>query len=453
MRRFSLGMTVSGPLMSNQTYSFESTDRGLDRARTQARNGQLAEAEGSYRKVLDEHPDQVEALRFVANAAISRGNAGEAVALLSRAVRADRSDTGALLELGVAYRNAQRMDEARSVLELALEQSHGRNATTRLLLANVMERDARPDMALLHYFRSILDAQTAGRWLDAATTEPGLQSMVLHAMRYVSTGRRKLFDDALERIREGGERAHAGRVDAALAYYLGEQSKPGVYADRQPTFLFLPDLGSDRFLANSLFDWLGQRTGQIASLDVEATACLDHGRQANASTPLFSLEAMADRNSTAAVAASAHWVAVCQHGTLEDAARQHAPRLVESLDGLPLVRIPGYAPDVAVLGLPPATRTPQRHGRSNAFCTVVITFSHSAPLQVTVGSQTRTLRAAESLIFDPSFEFSFASDGDTQARALVFDIWHPAVVPPERDALGALAAAAVAFDRRLQELT
>jgi aspartate beta-hydroxylase len=116
------------------------------------------------------------------------------------------------------------------------------------------------------------------------------------------------------------------------------------------------------------------------------------------------------------------------------------------------VQIPDYAPDAVILALPEATHSPSNRGRTNAFCTVVVAFSGSSPLLVTVGQETRRLQAGETLVFDSSFGFSFSAAGDAQARALVFEIWNPNVSSVERDALAALAITATAFDRRLQDL-
>ena len=51
--------------------------------------------------------------------------------------------------------------------------------------------------ALLAYYRAIIEAQRAGRWLDAGTTAPELLGRVTYAMRYVKAGRRRAFDAAL----------------------------------------------------------------------------------------------------------------------------------------------------------------------------------------------------------------------------------------------------------------
>jgi len=90
-------------MTSDQPFTFESTTNSdLEIARTFVRQGNLAEAERIYRQVAAAQPDQVEALRFLANAALSRGAPGEAVAILSRAAQVNRNDIWVLLELGVA---------------------------------------------------------------------------------------------------------------------------------------------------------------------------------------------------------------------------------------------------------------------------------------------------------------------------------------------------------------
>ncbi|MGH8192436.1 MAG: tetratricopeptide repeat protein [Rhodanobacteraceae bacterium] len=439
-------------MTSDPSFTFESTTNSeLEIARTHVRQGNLADAEQVYRQVAATQPDQVEALRFLANAALSRGNPGEAVALLSRAAKADRNDVGVLLELGVAYRSAQRMDEARSVFERATELSQGHNSTARLLLANVFELDDRPEMALPHYFRAILDAQAAGQWLNDSTTEPGLRQLVQHAMQYVTTGRRNLFHGALEPFRRGINAARLGRVDAALAAYLRDRTEPPADPRQQPTFLYIPDLGAKCFLDTASFDWLPGWSVRAATLGDEALACTTPAAE-TASPPLFSLEAMKGGQNAVIAPASEQQVPLYRRGAFDDRIRNRAPRLSETIDLAPLVHIPKYGPDAAILVLHPGVRTTPRRGRTNAFCTIVVAFSGSSPLQVMVGGETRQMRAAESLAFDPSFEFEYAAVGDAQARALILDVWNPNISPLERDALTALTAAVVDFDARLRDL-
>lgn len=439
-------------MASGPPFSFESTTNSeLEIARMHVRQGNLAEAERAYRQVAATQPDQVEALRFFANAALSRGNPGEAVAMLSRAAQVDRSNTGVLLELGLAYRSAQRLDEARSVFELVLESSKGRNTTARLLMANVLEEDKRPEQALLHYFRAIIDAQSEGQWLNDATTEPGLRRLVQHAMQYVSTERRKLFEGVLEPLRHGIDAARLGRVDTALAVYLRDRVEASADPRQKTTFLYIPDLGTQCFLDTTSLDWLPRWSARVCSLNNEAQACLEILTKNHDSSP-FSLASMTAGGGTDAALPMVRQVPVYQRGIFVDAIRGHAPGLIETLDAAPLARIPNYAPDVSILALQPGARTTPRYGRTNAFCTIVAAFSGSAPIEVTVGGDPRRLQANESLAFDPSFEFEFSATVDSPALVLVLDVWNPGVSTLERNALIALTTAAVNFDARLQDL-
>lgn len=434
---------------SDQPFSFESTNGAMEVARTHARHGRLPEAERLYQQIVAEHPDNIEALRFLANAALSRNEPGQAVGLLSRAAQVDRNNTGVLLELGLAYRNAQRMDEARSVFEGIIESSHGGNTTARLLLANVLESDDRPEQALLQYFRAIIDAQSKGQWLSDATTEPGIRRLVQHAMQYSAVERRKLFEHALEPLRRGIDAARLGRIEAALATYLREKGGPPEDPRQKPTFMYLPNLGAQRYLDPALFDWLADWSARVSLLGREALACQEAFAQPRSPRP-FSLESIAASHEN--TAAPVQHVPVYQHGIFFDSIKGHAPALCELVEAAPMVRIPNYAPDASIIAVQPGGHTVRHYGRTNAFCMVVVAFCDSAPLQVMVGGESRRLHANESLAFDPSFEFEFSAAGDSGSRALAIEVWNPGVSPLERDALTALSTTAVGFDTRLQEL-
>lgn len=434
-------------------FTFESsTSSELEIARTHVRQSNLAEAERVYRQVVATQPDQVEALRFLANAALSRGDPGTAVAMLSRAAQTNRNDLGVLLELGVAYRNAQRMDEARSVFERAVELSQGGNNTTaRLLLANVYELDGRPEMALPQYFRAILDAQTHGRWLDDSTTEPGLRQLVRHAMQYVDKGRHDLFGNTLEPFRQGINAARLGRVDAALATYLHERLDAAADPRQKPTFLHIPDPVATCFPDITAFDWLAEWSTSVSSLSNEAHVCVESMTEEPADVAPFSLDAMTAAHDTGSAVAPDQRIPFYQHGMFQDSMRDRAPQLSTFLDSAPLVRVPNYAPNAEIMVLQPGIGTAILRGRTNAFCTVITAFAGSGSLKVTVGGESRQLVEGRTLVFDPSFGFDYAT-GDAPACVLVSEVWNPGISHLERDALTALIRSVVDFDSRLQNL-
>lgn len=417
-------------------------------AREHVRLGRLAEAEQSFRRVLAQNPDSPEALRFLANAALARGNPAEAVELLNRAADSNREDRGILLELGAAYRAGERLDAARYVLERVLALSGGNHPAARLLLANVLELDQRPELALLHYFRAILEAQGAGQWLDDNSTEPGLRLLVRHAMWYVARERRALFEQAMQpAYAEGGR---TDRVERALAIYLRESDERPQDPQQRPSFLHVPDLGIGRFLDNSLFPDIGEWARGLTGLGDEIAACVD---TPPAATHLFSLGALADASTAdAQPAPPARSVAVYRRGALDDAARKLAPRLTAAVDALPLVRIPQHGPDVEIIVLNPGAQSPLARGRTNSRVTVLIALEAEPGVDVVVGGESRTVRAGEAIVFDPSFDHQFGNDSGGRTQAICLEVWHPALSSAEREAIAALTGAAVDFDTRLQEL-
>jgi aspartate beta-hydroxylase len=213
--------------------------------------------------------------------------------------------------------------------------------------------------------------------------------------------------------------------------------------------MYIPDLGPHCYLDTASFDWLGDWSARVSSLDHEALACQKAFATPRTLQP-FSLESMTAGSEPAAPPVL--HVPLYQRGIFFDSIKSHAPELCELVEAAPLVRIPNYAPEASIITVQPGGSTVRHHGRTNAFCMIMVVFRGGAPLQVMVGGERRHLHAGESLAFDPSFEFEFSSAGDSEARALAVEVWNPGVSRLERDAMAALSTTAVNFDTRLQEL-
>lgn len=429
--------------------------REIETAQALARAGRLAEAEQAFRRALVTDPEHVPALRFLAGAALRSGAAGEAIDLLNRAAQVNRNDAGTLMELGVAYRVADRMDAARAVLERALELGGGRDTAIRLLLANVLELDQRPELALLQYFRAILDAQQAGHWLADSTTPPALRPLVNHAMGYVRDGRRALFNHTLPGS-HGPNAANAlGRIDRALASYLRDRHEPPADPRQRPTLLYVPDLGTSPQPTLVQRDWLTTLLARVATTGAEIETCLRWASRAPPTAlpsllPTDAANPQAD-NAVPTPPGARHAV-IYRCGTVPDATRRHAPQLLAAIAAAPLMRIPRYAPDVALIAVPAAVRTATTYSRSNAGCSVVVGLPGSGDIEVTIGTDKHRLQAGDAITGDGSYGIGYANPGAAEARVLVFDIWHPGLGTAEQQALTALLAAIVDFDTQLQEL-
>ncbi|MEO9078427.1 MAG: tetratricopeptide repeat protein [Rhodanobacter sp.] len=429
-------------------------NRELNAARVMLREGRQVEAGESLHGILTRKPDHMEAMRLLANTALATGNPGQAIDWLNRAANLDRNNIAVLLDLGVAYRTAERLDAARYVLERVLELTSGQELTARLLLAHVLEKDQRPELALLHYFRAVLDAQHAGRWLDDASTEPSLRTLVRHAMNYVDRGRHSLLDAALRPVRASSEAGAMDRVQRSLAIYLRQRDEPRDDPRQQPRILYVPGLGAAPVIDQTPLHWMAGLIACMATSTEEIDRCLQRadGRKTEAATFSVSETHATYPPPTNLPAPLADEMALYVAGKATEWTQSDAPNLLACLAKAPLAHIPHHGPEVSIISLPPSVSMAVRHGRTNAHCSVVINLPGSKRIDVVVGGSALPLQPGESLVLDPSFGMGYTNASDSLARVLVFDIWHPKLSALERDALSALFQAIVDFDTRLQEL-
>lgn len=391
-----------------------SAEHDFETARRAARDGDRASAEAAYRRVLEILPDNVEALRFVARCAWMRREDGNSIALLSRAARVEPNNPAVYADLGLAYRIAERFDAGRYVLERSLRLSP--DPATRLVLADLLEKDDRGDLALLHFFRALIDAQRMRRW-NGCTDVPDLESLIARANTIVRSGRSSFFEGALARVPDVSPRIHE-----ALAMYLGEAPLRADRPNQHAGFLHVPMLSGAPLIDAARCEWIC--AAHFAQFEKEIDACI-----AQTTTATFPL---------------------LLRGIDQYEARP-APRLVAALHAAPLLTIWNHAPDVEIVRLAAQTSTPVT-GRANWRCSAIVNAS-TTPIDVVCGGQTAIVAPHATVICDTSFGYVLSGRDNASARALILDVWHPDLTAAERDALSALVDATLDFDNRLQELT
>lgn len=438
-------------MLINPQNATDAAADALGMAQGLASEGRTIEAESAFHKVLAMDSEQPHALRFLARAAIARGDAGSAIEWLNRLAAINREDIGVLIELGIAYRIADRFDASRYVFERILELSEGRDTTSRLLLANVLEMDERPELALTHYFRAILDAQRSGRWLEEKSTEDSLRPLVVHAMQYVSEGRRAHFQAAIQPFREDPFSKELDRIDRSLDIYLRESDERPPNPLQKPTLLYVPQLGSSPVIDIARFDWLAAFKKGIAEIDGEIEACIEPSNQVSASTfSSMDVEKVENRRTFIGVS-SASRTRIYHNSIPLERIRKKSPKLLALLAGTPLVNITPLGPDAEIIALAPAVHASSPPGKSNSRCVAVIALSGSQRVEVTIGPESRSLMDGDALVFDSSFGVEYFNDGKSDARLLAFEIWHPSLTSLEREALAALTSAIVNFDITLEQ--
>src|SRR5262245_20882925 len=111
----------------------------VSEARDLLRSGRIAEAERAYAAVLEQSPDDVEALNVVGMAALRAGQVTRALQLLEHAAQVDATHAVTQNHLGSAREAAGDLRGARSAYENAVRQRPQLHLA-RLHLAAVLER-------------------------------------------------------------------------------------------------------------------------------------------------------------------------------------------------------------------------------------------------------------------------------------------------------------------------
>ena len=113
------------------------------------KNGQLADAEGVYRKILEKAPDHSDALHFSGVLAHQQGRSEEAVALIERSLDLDPNQADCYSNLGIIFKARGKFDEAVAAYEhaIALNPNHANAHNNLGVLLKVQGRMAEAEAA------------------------------------------------------------------------------------------------------------------------------------------------------------------------------------------------------------------------------------------------------------------------------------------------------------------
>ena len=391
-------------------------------------------------------PAEVEALEFVVSMFRSQGRVDSALELLERAV-AHRPSAGELLRgLGIAYREAGQPERAYDALSRALQQNRD-DFLSRLLLGELLERFGHSYGALTHYFGALVTAQLAGFWHDDASTDPNHRGLVVHAMRYASAGRARLFSDALTPLRSRHGAAALGRVERALAMYLGDL--PAAYQDdrQRPMFLFFPDLHTHPYFDRTMFPWVAELESSTGIIREEVARVLTsddgiepfHGNLSGAALEQYV------RNPAGRPGWNSFFF--YRHGTAFEANAARCPATKAALDQLPLTRIRDHAPESMFSVLTPGTEIRPHRGVTNTRLVGHLPLIVPGHCALNVGGETHVWQEGQVVVFDDTFEHEAWNRSEQTRVVLIFDIWNPYLDEAERDALMQLVPAIGDFNR------
>jgi aspartyl/asparaginyl beta-hydroxylase (cupin superfamily) len=237
------------------------------------------------------------------------------------------------------------------------------------------------------------------------------------------------LDQALVNTR----RSHAGseldRAEHGLAAMLGKRR---IYHP-QPTFLHVPKLPEFEFYANENFPWLAEFEAATAEIRAECERALRE--EAAGVVPYIAYPDGVPLDQWAELNRSRKWSAffLWRDGVRIDAHADRCPKTAALLANAPFADVPGYAPTAFFSILDRKSHIPPHSGVTNSRLIVHLPLVVPPQCRFRVGSETREWQEGKAWVLDDTIEHEAWNDSDVPRAILIWDTWHPALTPGERE--------------------
>ena len=402
------------------------------------REGRLAEAASACERLLEHSPNDLQALNIVALAALHGAQPQRALELLERAVRVDPQDAATRYHLARAHEASDNLPAALSAYEWALRLKPDFRLA-RLHRAAALERAGDSRGALVNFARALREAQHAGRWTNSATTPQDLRPLVEHAARTVRRGRHELFFGLLEPLRQRLGTGSLSRVEQCLRIHLLEEQAVHPDTRQQPSFLYFPGLSASAYLDRGLFPWFADLEAQTGVIREELLHVLgsEAGRER-----VFTSDELEQQN-LRGLSQPPSWNGYYfyRHGERRLDNCSACPRTIAALEALPLARVPAHAPEVLFSVFTPGTQLLPHRGVTNTRVVGHLPLIVPPDCALSVGGEVHEWQEGRAVVFDDTYEHEAWNRSDLTRVILIFDLWHPALTEPEREAVTDLVVA------------
>lgn len=211
--------------------------------------------------------------------------------------------------------------------------------------------------------------------------------------------------------------------------------------------MYIPGLSPRAWYEREEFDWVETAESATAALRDELIGLLE---KPQGFTPYVTNSEGRQRSDYwAALNGSTAWSAFhfSRHGNPYETNRQRCPATAALLDQLPLMRIPGYAPEALFSVLKPKTRIPAHYGSVNGRLTVhlpLVVPPDCGALQVR--GEPRPWVEGKIMAFDDAMLHEAWNDSDDTRAVLIFDVWNPQLSAAECEAFSDVLQAAQRFE-------
>ena len=383
----------------------------------------------AWRAVLQKHPTDPEAANALGNLALASGDAQTACSLLTIATCSDPGQPALLFNLSAAKREIGDFTGSMAALDAAIAADP--YFIQALFQRAILLEESGDPRGAARQFRDFLDTVP-----PEVAADPGFATTL---------------ERARSRVRADGEELAAAIANGGappsrrLAAGIANITTGAPLYRSEPTFLTVPELPAEPFLARADVPWLRTLEDCAATILDEAQGLLAaHGNRSFvpyvANPPGTALNQWRDLDHNLDWAALFLW----KHGVKHVANCAAMPRTTALLETLPLLTLDGRAPNVFLSRLAPRTRIPPHNGVTNARVTVHLPLIVPPGCGFRVGPEIREWRVGEAWAFDDTIEHEAWNDSVESRLILILDAWNPRLTEGEQ---AFLAASLNAYDQ------
>ena len=284
--------------------------------------------------------------------------------------------------------------------------------------------------AAMSFYQSALQVARASPHFDARTADR------LRAAQQFIQQRAAEFQQALDRAVQGSAPAD-GEARTRLSHSLEMLKVIRTIYPQQPLVFYYPYLAQRQFFEREEFDWVPEIEAATPAIREELLALLDEGADFR---PYVEDEPNRPRRDFHHLNNDPSWSALYlwRDSLLVPEIAERCPRTVEALNKVPLSHIGRRTPSALFSRLEPRAHIPPHNGMLNCRLICHLPLIVPSGCWLRVGNETREWQEGKMLIFDDSIEHEARNPTGELRVILLFDVWRPEIIEPERQAISAI---------------
>lgn len=365
-------------------------------------------------------------------AALQASDCATAIAAFEQATSADPGAGPLWINLAHAYRLAGEHEGERRALESALAINR-LDFIAQLRMAQLHQRLGE-EQAALQCWQGVRQLAS-----EFPRVSPALAAELADGERYCAALRARLAaasEGALAIARTSEARDHR-RISAFVETALGHRR---IYHN-ECAGLHYPFLPADEYFDRAHFPWLTELEGSTATIAREMRDLL--AAPGEELRPYVRMEPGTPDNKWSGLDGSLDW-SVCflwEFGRPNEPVLARCPETAALLERLPLMRVPGRAPNVFFSMLAANSHIPPHTGVTNTRAIIHLALEVPGNCGFRVGNETREWEEGKAFAFDDTIEHEAWNRSNRRRAVLILDVWNPHLSEREREAVACYLAA------------